>query len=58
MLPTIDAHGNKQETLVYSAITSMDDAKNVNWENLLNYPNPEQAIKSNFASEFNVLIQN
>lgn len=58
-LPTKDANGKKDTTLVYSAITNMDDAKSINWENLKNSPDLMGALKSNsnMAYEFSYLIQ-
>lgn len=57
-LPTIDTKGKKMDTVVYSAITNMDDAKNVNWENLKEYPDRQVALQKNFAYEFNSAILN
>lgn len=57
MLPTIDTHGNEENTLVYSALTTMDDARNVNWDKLKEYPDPEAALGANFAYEFSPVVR-
>lgn len=50
--PMIDTKGNNDMTTVFQVETNMINALDVNWKNLINYPNSLTATNSNFESVY------